>query len=140
MKVLFICAANVGRSQIAEAFFANFTNRHSVISAGASPHFHGKKLSDIGPVVVECMKEVGIDVSNKASKQLTPEMTKEADKIVVITKTKKEHLPEYVITSGKVIYWDIEDAKDRSYEFHCRIRDEIKNLVEELVKEIEHDS
>jgi len=38
---------------------------------------------------------------------------------------------------SKVVFWEIDDAKDKSLEFHRQIGNQIKSLVEKLVKEIE---
>ncbi len=84
--------------------------------------------------VVDCMKELGYDVSKSKRRQLTLKMAEEADKIVAITD--KKDLPEYVKNSPKAVFWDVADAKGKSYEFHCSLRDEVKKLVEKLVKEI----
>ena len=57
-KVLFICVENAGRSQIAEGYFRKYAPHGYVpISAGTQPR--GK----INPLVVEVMREVGIDIS-----------------------------------------------------------------------------
>lgn len=138
MKVLFICKANVGRSQIATAFFNQLSKTHTAFSAGTNVNENNKPLfnqvTKEGELSVKCMAGAGIDLSKTTRKQLTPEMVKEADKIIVMTE--KENWPEYLRNSPKVIIWQVEDAKGMSYEFHCRIRDQIKKLVEELVKEI----
>ena len=57
MKVLFICKANVGRSQMAEAIFNNFTmGKASAISAGVDPgSYEGKMIEEVGPNVAACM-------------------------------------------------------------------------------------
>jgi protein-tyrosine-phosphatase len=67
------------------------------------------------------MAELGYDLLNNTRKQLNLEMVEEADKIVVITE--KKNLPDSARNSLKLIFWSIEDAKARSYEFHCKIRD-----------------
>ncbi len=55
-KVLFVCVHNSARSQMAEAFLKQMAgDRFEVESAGLEP---GK----LNPVVVEAMKEVGIDI------------------------------------------------------------------------------
>lgn len=60
-KILFICAHNSGRSQMAEAF-ANFAGNGLVVaeSAGLDP-------KPVLPEVVEIMKEIGLDLSHKSS-------------------------------------------------------------------------
>jgi len=130
MKVLFVCKANVGRSQMAEAFFNRLSKKNSSKSAGTDvDENNGKTLPDS---MVKCMAEKSYDISKCKRKQLTPKMVKEADKIIVLTA--KEDMPTYTDFS-KVVLWDVEDAKGMPYEFHCRIRDYIKSLVERLVKE-----
>jgi len=79
------------------------------------------------------MGELDYDLSKNIRKQLTPKMVEEADRIIVMTE--KENLPNYVDAS-KITLWNIEDAKDRSLEFHHQIMDQIKVLIEKLIKEI----
>ncbi|MBU4285175.1 low molecular weight phosphatase family protein [Patescibacteria group bacterium] len=131
MEILFICRANVGRSQMAPAFFNRLSKKHKAVGAGT--HVDNRCGEPLHPFVVQCMSEVGYDLSKNTRKQLTPKMVKNTDKIIVITE--KENLPDYVDLS-KVVFWEIDDAKDKSLEFHRQIRDQIKSLVEKLVKEI----
>jgi arsenate reductase len=59
-KILFICQHNSGRSQIAEAYLKKFAGEGLVVeSAGLVP------AERINPLVVEVMKEDGIDLSGK---------------------------------------------------------------------------
>ena len=61
-KVLFICVHNSARSQMAEAFLNNLAgDRFESQSAGIIP---GK----LNPIVVEVMKETGIDISGNKTK------------------------------------------------------------------------
>jgi len=63
-KVLFVCIHNSARSQMAEAFLKKYGgDRFEVESAGLEP---GK----LNPVVVEVMKEVGIDISQNKTKSV----------------------------------------------------------------------
>src|SRR5574338_1642090 len=76
-SVLFVCVQNAGRSQMAEGFFRKYaTNDHEVISEGTVP------TSQINPVAVEVMKEVGIDISNQKPKDLTEDMIEDATTII----------------------------------------------------------
>jgi arsenate reductase len=59
-SVLFICQHNSGRSQIAEAYLRKLAGgRIRVESAGLEPAEH------VNPLVVEVMREEGIDLSDK---------------------------------------------------------------------------
>ena len=61
-KVLFICVHNSARSQMAEAFLKDLAgDKFEVESAGIEPGV-------LNPLVVESMKEVGIDISGNKTK------------------------------------------------------------------------
>ncbi len=61
-RVLFVCVHNSARSQMAEAFLNTLAgDRFEAVSAGLEP---GK----LNPLVVEVMKEVGIDISENRTK------------------------------------------------------------------------
>ena len=75
--ILFVCVENAGRSQMAEGLFNRFApNSFKVQSAGTKP------VSLINPIVVEAMREVGIDISLQKSKELTDEMIRGSDNVV----------------------------------------------------------
>jgi arsenate reductase (thioredoxin) len=76
--ILFVCVENAGRSQIAEGFFNQryAPKGYRAISAGTRP------VSQINPLAVEVMKEVGIDISNQKPKIITEDMIKSSEKSV----------------------------------------------------------
>jgi len=60
-KVLFVCIHNSARSQMAEAFLKQIAgHKFEVESAGIEP-------GRLNPVVVEAMKEIGIDISGNTT-------------------------------------------------------------------------
>jgi arsenate reductase len=64
MKVLFVCIHNSARSQMAEAYLNKFGDgRFEAVSAGIEPGV-------LNPLVVEVMKEDGIDISGNATKSV----------------------------------------------------------------------
>ena len=78
-KVLFVCVENAGRSQIAAAF-ANFYGEGKLLASSA-----GNNPADkINPIVVEAMKERGINISMNKPQLLTFQMAQEADLIVTM--------------------------------------------------------
>jgi len=134
MKILFICKANVGRSQMAESIFSKLTKKHQTFSAGVSPgSWEGKKLSETEFVKV-CLSEIGLDVNEKVSKKLTEEMVINADKIVTIVE--EELWPGFLKESDKVIKWDIADPGDEDLEFHRMTMNKIEKLVISLIKSL----
>jgi protein-tyrosine-phosphatase len=63
--VLFVCTHNAGRSQIAQAFFERYAPTDlRAESAGQAP------ADEIWPNVIEAMREVGIDISNRKPKKI----------------------------------------------------------------------
>jgi len=137
MNVLFICRGNVGRSQIAESFFNKLSRYHATSAGARVGKYEGQSINfeGRGEFAVHCMKELGYDLSDKTSKQLTQKMVETADKVVVIMEEhEREMLPGYVTDSQKAAYWDVEDGAGKNYEFYITMRDKIENLVEKLVK------
>ena len=72
--VLFVCNHNAGRSQMAQAFFErDAPDDLRAQSAGSSP------ARGVWPEVVEVMREVGIDLSERKPRKLLREMQLHAD-------------------------------------------------------------
>ena len=121
--VLFVCTQNAGRSQIAQALF----ERHAppdvrAESAGAEP------VERVHPVVVEAMREVGIDLSGRRPKKLTLEMQLHADwAITLACGARCPYVPSVVED------WDISDPAGRPIEEVRLIRDEIELRVKDLL-------
>ncbi|MBS3137791.1 hypothetical protein J4232_05125 [Candidatus Woesearchaeota archaeon] len=60
LNILFICKANVGRSQIAAAFFDALSKKNKAIGAGTNVGENaGKPLHEF---VVKCMAEAGYNL------------------------------------------------------------------------------
>ena len=78
-KVLFVCGGNSGRSQMAEAFFNILAEgKAEASSSGTNP------AVSVDPQVVQVMREVGIDISDKKPKKMTLEMAESSDRVVTI--------------------------------------------------------
>lgn len=141
MNVLFVCIANVGRSQVAEAYF-KLVSSHDTTSAGtlademlARSNLSSRKLKDSQKQrSVGYMCQYGVDISEHERTQLTPEMVAQADKVVVIAE--KETWPAYLVESERVVFWDIPDSVDREDDEAHKIFDDVRLRVEELVREI----
>ena len=124
-KILFVCVENAGRSQIAEAFFRKYAPQFDVISAGTQPS------SQLNPIVVQVMNEVGIDISTQKPKELTNDMISQSIPINMGCIDRKSCPALFV---HNVIDWNISDPKNKDIEKVREIRDEIKNNVLELEK------
>ena len=139
MNVLFVCRANLGRSQMAQAMF-NRLSQHRSTSAGTMVlEMDGQTVAERAEVapsvtlVLELMDEEGLDISSEQRTQLTPELVDEADQVIVMAE--RETWPDYLVEGGKVEFWDIVDAFNIPIDQVRAIKDQIKAKVEELVRE-----
>ena len=127
--ILFVCVENAARSQMAEGFFNKSPPEgYKAVSGGTQP------VSQINPVVIDLMKEVGIDISNQKSKEITEDMMRNSFKTVNMGCVDKESCPTIFLPN--VLDWNLEDPKGKSFERIREIRDEIDQRVKELVASI----
>ena len=127
-KILFVCIENAGRSQIAEAFANKYgKNKFTVSSAGNKP------ADKVNPVVVEALKEKGIDISQNKPKLLTFQMAKDSDLIVTMGCNEQGICPGQFLKP--TADWKLEDPKGKPIEKVREIRDDIENRVQKLIAE-----
>ena len=128
--VLFVCVHNSGRSQMAEAFFNNLAGgKAQALSAGTQP------ADEVNPVVVEAMKEAGMDISGKKPKMLTMDMVEKAERMITMgcgAEAEAVCPASFIETED----WDLEDPKGKSLEQVRKIRDEVKERVIKLLNEL----
>jgi len=127
LKIVFVCVENARRSQMAEGFANAFgQGRLEVYSGGSSPS------SQIDPVVIEVMKEKGIDLSGKRPKGLNDLPSIEMD--YLITMGCEETCP--AVLAKKIVEWQIPDPKGKPIDFFREVRNTIENKVKALFEEI----
>lgn len=126
--VLFACVHSAGRSQMAAAFFNALADPKVArgISAGTQP---GERIH---PVVVEVMKEVGIDLSGVKPQLLTDELARRAN--LLVTMGCGETCP--FVPDLKREDWSLEDPKGQPLEKVRMIRDEIRSRVERVLNQL----
>ncbi|WUT00211.1 arsenate reductase ArsC [Streptomyces sp. NBC_00708] len=126
-SVLFVCIHNAGRSQMAAAWLRHLAgDRIEVRSAGSAPG------DAVNPAAVEAMAEVGIDISAQTPKILTDDAVRASD--VCITMGCGDTCPVY--PGKRYLDWQLEDPAGQGVAAVRPIRDEIRTLVEALIKEI----
>ena len=115
---------------MAEAFFRKFTEgKFNVNSAGTVPS------GNLNPVVVEVMKEIGIDMAKQSPKIISNSMISNSFKTVNMGCMDKESCPALFVKD--VIDWNIPDPKEKTIEQVREIRDQIKSEVLNLIKSID---
>ena len=131
--ILFVCVENAGRSQMAEGFFREYTPEgYEPISAGTKP------TSQLNPVVVQAMSEIGVDLKQQKPKDITEDMMRNSTKIINMGCIDKSFCPTLFIPS--LIDWGIEDPKGKTIDQVREIRDDIEQRVKQLVTNLPKDN
>ena len=143
-KVLFVCNANVVRSQMAQAFYNHFTKTQNADSAGVNAekyptakiptvadfdaHLVAKNLDPLA--VIDLMREKGIEVGASQRTQLTKDMLRDYDLVVNIAN--RSQTPDW-LKGDNVVWWKIEDPHAESRELAELACDEIEKRVKQLI-------
>ena len=132
-KVLFVCVHNSARSQMAEAFLKQLAgDRFEVESAGLEP---GK----LNPIVVEVMKEVGIDISQNKTKSVFDffKQGKQYDYVVSVCDESQSGACPVFPGKGERLHWGFADPSQfkGSWEDKVNQTREVRNQIEAKIKE-----
>lgn len=137
-RVLFICIQNSARSQIAEAWLNHICGQaFEASSAGLEP-------GTINPLAIEAMREVGIDISKKATQSVFDVFKSAKLFMYVITVCDQASAEKCPIFAGitKRLHWSFPDPASLSGSEAERlagvraIRDAIRQKIEEWCEEI----
>jgi len=127
-NVLFVCLHNAGRSQISEALFNRRANDgHQARSAGTEP------ADRVHPMVVEAMRELEIELSERVPQRLTDDLARWAD--IVVTMGCGDACP--YIPGRRYIDWELPDPAHQPLDAVRAVRDDIAERVERLARELD---
>ena len=101
-RVLILCTGNSARSQMAEGLLRHDAgDRFEVFSAGVEP-------SQVRPLAIQTMREVGIDISAQRSKSVDEFAGQEFDYVITVCDNANQRCPMF---PGKTqrIHWSFED-------------------------------
>ena len=129
--VLFLCAHNAGRSQMALGLFTHLAGDRAVAWSGGS-----EPGTEINPSAVEAMAEVGIDITGEFPKPWTDEIVQAAD--VIITMGCGDACP--VFPGRRYVDWALPDPAGQSVEAVRPIRDDIEERVRLLLADLNIDA
>ena len=127
-RVLFLCTGNSCRSQMAEGFLRHLAgDKFEVFSAGVKP-------TQVNPLAVKVMAEVGIDISKHKSKSAMEFIGQQFDYVITVCDNAKQTCPVFPGHYEK-LHWSLEDPaeaeggeEERMVVFR-EIRDKIKQKI-----------
>lgn len=131
MNVIFVCTGNTCRSPMAEYYLKSKNlNDVSIKSRG----FSGGDSANEKSIAV--MKEVGIDISNHISKNITADEVQNADAIICMTESHRQRLLLYGADNSKlyVLGDGIADPFGCDIDTYRTCRDEIFSNIDKLIK------
>ena len=122
-RAYFVCIGNAGRSQMAQALYEELGGEAR--SGGSRPE------GELHEAVVEAMKEIDIDISDRKPKPITDEDVAWAD--VVVTMGCGDACP--VLPGKRYVDWNLVDPVGLCLEEVREIRDDIARRVAQLAQD-----
>lgn len=138
-KVMFLCTGNSCCSQMAEGFAREFGK--DIIEA----HSAGLNPAGLNERAVKVMREIGIDISQQKSKTINGyyELPKTMDIVIILCGDAAEFRP-WLSPETKCIHWPLPDPAafylndTDKLQLLRNVREQIKELIENLIKEVQH--
>ncbi len=137
MKVLFVCAGNINRSQIAEAIFNKLSKKNRAVSAGTNAQPGFLKNAPDNPIVP--MKKFGYNLSKAKTRKLDKQIINSADKVVFIFNRKRheDEIPTHLKNSPHTEFWEINSIPlGLPFDKYCRLEEKRIQKIEKLVKDL----
>ena len=133
-RVLFICTHNSARSQMAEGLLRAFGGDHfEVFSAGT-------EATQVRPLAIKAMAELGIDISTQQSKTLERYRNEPFDEVITVCDTAAEACPLFP-GAAKMQHWAFPDTSQATgseaeqLAVYRHVRDAIRARIEnELIQ------
>lgn len=134
-KVLFLCTGNSARSQMAEGLLRHYAgDQYEVFSAGTNP-------AGLNPLAVQAMREIGIDISQQRSKNVTGFLGMTIPYVITVCDRAKESCPIFPGTF-KFLHWSFDDpaeaqgtVEEKLVVFR-RVRDEIAGQIKQQLMKV----
>lgn len=129
-KVLILCTGNTCRSPMAEGLWNHFAaGRWQAQSAGSNP------AGWVHPLAIEALAEIGIDISDAASKSVASFVDQPFDLVVTVCDHAKEVCPVFP-SAKETLHWPFEDpiyasgTREQQMDEFRAVRDRIKRRIE----------
>ena len=130
-KILFLCTGNSCRSQMAEGFAQELG--WNAFSAGTIPEIK------INQNAIEVMHEIGIDISNNTSKDVSQYLHNSFFMVATVCDNARKACPTFLCKTDNIIHNSFIDPANASgtqeeiLPIYRKVRDEIKYWVNQLL-------
>ena len=133
-RILFICTHNSARSQMAEGLLRSLGgDQFEAFSAGT-------EATQVRPLAIKAMAELGIDISKQQSKTLERYLSEPFDEVITVCDTAAEACPLFP-GAAKMQHWSFPDpskatgSQEEQLAVYRHVRDDIRARIEhELIQ------
>ncbi len=129
-RVLFLCTHNSARSQMAEGLLRHLAgDRFEVASAGT-------EATQVRPLAIKAMAELGIDISGQESKTLDRYLGDPFEYVITVCDQAAEACPVFPGARQR-LHWSLPDpskatgTEDEQFAVYRQVRDTIRQRIEE---------
>ncbi|HEY6581859.1 MAG TPA: arsenate reductase ArsC [Rubrobacter sp.] len=129
-RVLFLCAHNSARSQMAEGLLRHLAGDcFEAMSAGT-------EATHVRPLAIRAMKEISVDISGQESKILDRYLREPFDHVITVCDGANEACPSFPGASSR-LHWSFEDpsraqgSEEERLAVFRSVRDRIRKRIEE---------
>ena len=129
-KVMFVCKRNSCRSQMAVGFAKTMGKGKIEVTSS------GLEASQVHPVAIEVMEEVGINITDQTSDALRSFDPEEYDAVISLCGC-GVNLPQEWVLRDIFEDWELDDPDGQPLETFHRVRDEIKEKIEGLINNLD---
>lgn len=133
MNILFVCTGNTCRSPMAEGYLRSKNIKNLTVSS-CGLNALGDKVSQNS---ADVMNEIGIDITNHISKQITKEDIKNANKIICMSHSHKQFLESIGVQNAVVLGNGICDPFGCDIETYRQCRNEIIKEIDKIFSSFE---
>ncbi len=124
-QVMFVCKKNSARSQMAEGFAKALAPSEITVTSS------GLEASQVNPIAVQVMSEVGIDIRAQTSNALSEFNPENFDAVISLCGCGVS-LPKEWVLRDVFEDWQLDDPAEQP-EIFPRVRDEVKERVAKLI-------
>ena len=128
-RVLFLCTHNSARSQMAEGLLRHLGGDRF------EAHSAGTEATQVRPLAIAAMRELGVDISTQTSKTLDPYVDQQFDRVITVCDDANETCPFFPNATHRS-HWSLPDPSratgtpEEQLAVYRTVRDELRSRIE----------